>query len=202
MPSGSAAQDSRADGFLARLFFPSGWRLGDGRRSLDRAGSWSLPATRTRCTTSSLRLSAMIASCGSSSTAEEIPGAIPNGSVGVFGGADLPLCQYPSSAAEGRIVFTLAADAAVGRTLAFGHARVRTIGWCRDASPSSLVKGSVGQLVASQVGREPESQIGGMVTVQSTSNLLALGLVTSTARSFTTRRARGGQRRRRRGLPR
>jgi hypothetical protein len=115
MRSGSAAQDSRADGFLARLFFPSGWRLGDGRRSLDRAGSSSLPATRTRCTTSSLRLSAMITSCGSSSTAEEIPGAIPNGSVGVFGGSDLPLCQCPSSAAEGRVVLTPDAHAA-GRT--------------------------------------------------------------------------------------
>jgi hypothetical protein len=114
MRSGSAAWDSRAYGFLARLFFPSGWRLGDGRRSLDRAGSSSLPATRTRYTTSSLRLSAMTTSCGSSSTAEEIPGAIPNGSVGVFGGADLPLCQCPSSAAEGRVVFTLAAPTPQG----------------------------------------------------------------------------------------
>src|SRR6266849_11019312 len=70
-----------------------GCRPGDGRRTLDRAGSSSLPATRTRCTTSSLPLSAMITSCGSSSTAEEIPDAIPNGSVGVFGGADLPLCH-------------------------------------------------------------------------------------------------------------
>jgi hypothetical protein len=106
------AQDNRADGFLARVFFLSGCRPRDGRRSLDRAGSSSLPATRTKYTTNSLRLSAMITSCGSSSTAEEISGAIPNGSAGVFEGAGLPLCPYPSRAAEGRIVLTLDAHAA------------------------------------------------------------------------------------------
>lgn len=107
-----AARDNRADCFLARVFCLLGCRPGDGGRSLDRAGSSSLPATRTGCTTSSLRLSAMITSCGSSSTAEEISGAIPNGSAGVFEGAGLPLCPYPSRAAEGRIVLTLDAHAA------------------------------------------------------------------------------------------